>query len=588
MESLREATGFITEINEKCAYIEFTDEVGLEKKFIVHLSRIKFNEGEVPRSLIAKYMKLKCKFRGNTIESATIITKIELQIMYGKIEGFYMPSQHVIIKIPQMEIPDLLFQQLKYMNNQEVFISDIQKMQGKYVQVWFIGDSIIEAKVIPEGYEIALKVDTPRVKGDAYYSYFKDQRPVIHKIHSSLVFYQQTNQNVEHEIIQQFLGKEAKIVCHNGQLRVELNENPPLQAARENKTNYFRTDYAGENYESSSKTFSAPRINYGEDHISHKNKSLNIDEEERKNYELLMQRNQVIPSQLISSAQRIPSGLTPVHAKRTYFGQFGNAQLTWYIKEQDQNLFLNNPRATILAGLFDICYRFPEYSCRQKLKDQVFTAMINLNAPAYQPVVDQIFQICYNENSIESLEKLNSLIDTNSQFIEAIANRIFELPIDYSTQSNNFNVCFFLQSVTDGVLDESQFDPFVDYEQDIPVIPLYNDGNNIYLIYSESMMKYDGYDLVTGDLTSMHEVTYSWPITFRKIPSPIIDLAKSVEELVNMQNSFPQDGCNYAIKDLAIKLSKIRHQAPEMDIGDLNEIGMFAKIEIAYKTFKRI
>ena len=536
MESLREATGFITEINEKCAYIEFTDEVGLEKKFIVHLSRIKFNEGEVPRSLIAKYMKLKCKFRGNTIESATIITKIELQIMYGKIEGFYMPSQHVIIKIPQMEIPDLLFQQLKYMNNQEVFISDIQKMQGKYVQVWFNGDSIIEAKVIPEGYEIALKVDTPRVKGDAYYSYFKDQRPVIHKIHSSLVFYQQTNQNVEHEIIQQFLGKEAKIVCHNGQLRVELNENPPLQAERENKTNYLRTDYTRVNYESSSKTFSVPRINFGEDNISHKNKSLNIDEEERNNYNLLMQRNQVIPSQFISSAQRIPSGLTPVHAKRVYFGQFGNAQLIWYIK--DQTLFLNNPRATILVGLFDICYRFPEYSCRQKLKDQVYSAMINLNAQEYQPVVDQIFQICYNQNSIESLETLNFLIDTNSQFIEAIANSIFGLPIDYSSQSNNFNVCFFLQSAKDGCVDERLFDPSVDYEQEIPVIPLYNDGNNISLIYSESMMKYDGFDLVTGDL--------------------------------------------------AIKLSKIRHQAPEMDIGDLNEIGMFAKIEIAYKTFKRI
>ena len=357
---------------------------------------------------------------------------------------------------------------------------------------------------------------------------------------------------------------------HNGLLRVELDENPPLQAERKNKTNYLRTDYIGENYESSYKTFSAPKINRGEEHISHRNKSFNINQEEKNNYELLMQGDQVISSQSISSAQRIPSGLTPVHAKRVYFGQFGNAQLTWYIKEE--NLFLNNPSATILVGLFDICYRFPEYSCRQKLKDQVYSAMINLNAPAYQPVVDQIFQICYNENSIESLEKLNSLIDTNSQFIEAIANRIFELPIDYSSQSNNFNVCFLLQSVTDGVLDVSLFDPFVNYEQEIPVIPLYNDGNNTYLIYSESMMKYDGYDLVTGDLTLMHEVSYSWPITFGKKLTPYIDIAKSLEVLVNMQNSFPQDGCNYQIRDLAIKLSKIIDQIPKPERDCFNDI----------------
>ena len=85
-------------------------------------------------------------------------------------------------------------------------------------------------------------------------------------------------------------------------------------------------------------------------------------------------------------------------------------------------------------------------------------------------------------------------------------------------------------------------------------------------------MKYDGFDLVTGNLTLMHEVSYSWPITLRKIPTPFIDLAKSVEELVRMQDSFPQDGRNCKIRDLGIRLSKISDQVPLSEAPSFNAI----------------
>ena len=83
---------------------------------------------------------------------------------------------------------------------------------------------------------------------------------------------------------------------------------------------------------------------------------------------------------------------------------------------------------TILQGLLEISYRFPGFTHKSKLHQDIIKIITTLNGEGYLEVVNYIFGKAFNSSELQRLELFNQVIKQNLSFFKIIADNLFTDP----------------------------------------------------------------------------------------------------------------------------------------------------------------
>lgn len=513
-----EARGFISSISETTVRVNMSRignqiENQIENKFIskdqimlrdgtapssliISKDQIMFRDGPAPSGLISMNTQLRFTLENGKAKSVCIDPNICIQITYGSIKSFSIQTQMITIG-NSIENYEVQKHQIKYLDGRILHFADIGNMVNAPVQIFINGDAFLEAKVLTHNWRLKLNFDNFK-KVNNYYTWFKDHRLIPHFIETSLVFYQNSSVLVEKNQIENMIGKECEIVCEAEIVKVEVGIIPPPHTSKADANLLIP--------------------------LARQSKSEEGYVEEFKH--VMPQKSKLSASQ----SQVLQKNVTPVSAKRIILGNMGKDNFLWYTK--DNNVYSNSMSGTLLVGLLEVCYRFPNYQGKAELYQRICACFSNVDhSQEYQIIINSIFQISRAQNNPNNLETFYQIIDLNHEFLSSIASILFPKPRSFALLSNELKVCFYVLSVENQVFSEEIYAP-MSLESNIPVVSLY-EINGIFLIYSEKMMEFDGYCMSTLDLLHPKNIQLCWPLTYTEIQEPpnYLSLINNISDL---------------------------------------------------------
>lgn len=511
--SIRELKAGIIEVKEEFLVIGIIEE---NMKKIIEKKKIKFRGFPATKSLINSSTFIIEKLENKNIIEASVDPETEINAFFGIIKNFNPLLQTIVVYDFENSF-DCLANNLFFMNGSKVPLDHISNHIESPVVAYFKSNLFLEAKVIEKGNILTLSFDF--VEDNHHdYVFLKDEQQIIHTIPRDKVFFNGTNQCLTFDDIKELIGKKVQVFIKDGKLRAEIASLP--------KQMYQEVSVESDNY------MKFQTCNVKED--IHKGMLQN---EESKNkidddYSTIrsgsifnFKRNIPINHNSLKKL-KVTNEIVPLYSIRHHFNDFCPLNLSWYYKPNQQ---FKKASWTIFIGLCESTYRFPDSYLRQALKSSLIKNMNSFGQTNYEQYFEWLVSLGETKNE-SSLEELHLYLNQYTELYNDYADIIIG-EIDFQKLSEEYHVCFNIYKGQFSSLENIFIQP-ISFEEHYPVISLYFD-TIFYLIYSDLVMKYDGFNLKTLQIGYKNNIQLDWPLIYKpeKKSAIFYSLLSSIAEI---------------------------------------------------------
>ncbi|OMJ80836.1 hypothetical protein SteCoe_18839 [Stentor coeruleus] len=439
---------------------------------------------------------------------------------------------------------ECLATQILYSDGQSVPLSELKNKIKYPVIVYLNGESFLEAKIMQEDTTIKLNLDTFRVKQgkeDTMFISMNSDMHIAHNIISAFVFFKDTNENPTVEAIKHLLAEEVTVFIKDGKFRAEINSPPIFQDGKktekceslliQQEIKVHKDYYDTEDINLKSFTYNAKKDIHNLKKATEEIKNKADDEyfltskfENQSSITYNYRKNSYKTQD--PSYIKHQKNIIVVYATRYIFTNFLGSSSSWFFK---RNQGPSNDKWTIFIGLCEATFRFPQSNLRKILKYKLVQALKSFGQESYEASCEWLVAFGDKRDEGISLEDLHSYLNQSLEFFKYYANYLIG-EINFEALAEEYRVCFNIYKGEASDPENQFYQPYT-YECFYPVISLYH-NDEYYLIYSDLVMKYDGFNLMTLRLDAQSDIIPDWPLIYvREVIPDSIKLLKCMVEL---------------------------------------------------------
>lgn len=479
------------------------------------IDSIKFRNEKAPKSLLTLNAPAFCKMNGNNIIEAYLDPDIQLFVVFGRVLSVNPEEQSMAIS-DDFDIHEISWNIFVSSNGQKLPHEAIANSVGSPVITYYNSDSIIECKVAEESKVISLTLDAFIISKDEKkeqreYFCFKDSRLVLHKINANKVFYRNSSESFDADLVKQKLGTEVKVLVRNREFRAEVGVESPsisIQSKKYSKDDIQPSVKSNEHHNFTVNSRNHQKINPSN---QHSNKSYNIP--------------------ILNQPFQIPLSLNQpkVYGKRLLDNNTG------YYYTQNENTKKN---FVVLLGLFEIVFRFPDHIVRNVLYQQLFQESQKLGNSGLRAIIDEVFLIYRNPQEKSRIEEIYKKLFENKSTFEALIKNFINDPPNYDELAELFEISFWVN--TSGNQWKSYYPFTLSHGSTFPIV-LIQDSQVFHLLYTSDMMLYDGYDLKTLGYTNPQTNSANLKVAYQAQSPNTIEIFQNILELESFASELARD-----------------------------------------------
>ena len=583
----------ITKIDEIKVQLSMSNDAPISRLYL-RKNEILFRNGPAPEKLIKIATCVICYISKNIIVKAEIDPFIKFNILYGLI---IKVNEDNTFQVGNEFITDQInIQELSTMNNSRVLSENLNDLVGQFLQIVRNHDAFIDAKLLGQDYKIRLNLKPYKKdsNGDdeVLMLRMQDDKKVEYFIDRKALFYKNTENEVTEEDFLNSFEKEVSIFIKDNKLRAELNivqlkdwknsEKKNFEDAKvENKNFYNEKVLKNEKNFEGKRLFQSNIIGNYQDfnpNFMHMNSSnlvfsivnpalddkktsffsnittdasevlISNARSENESSEVLFVKNPNSENELFLSENY---KIQPFNCKRIKWENFYFENSSYFTLE-NQKLF-ENPKITLLLGLFESIFRINNTHSARILKEKLVYYTKKFYSDDFNGLIDFIFERGKNiQNDPSERENLYYLIYNNYEFFDIISARIFQNSINYASISSEFCVFINLICVQNSEFYHFHYTPKAEVFE-FPVLSIFY-SDKIFLVYSESLMKFDGFNTETLNF-SLEPKEYLWPVLYFN-ENFVNKIFRILEKISSFRKNF-KGGLTDDLKKINEKASKL-------------------------------